>query len=230
MQQRKNARLVLAIFTLTALLYNSWPLGFILDKKTAQFGLASDLETAGHPYYWVFILADVLVGLALLIISIIMKLKLRREFWSKSWLMIFIGLLVFGLFTTTSAAAPVGCAPHYIHLCATINKRTLGPDGLESTVAALGIFVSLVGAIILNFHTRLNRLLRVSTILLLAAWTVSGIVFVLAAAHNLDLHTYQQVLLIVTGLALLAVGLNIYFALERNTAASTTDVAASVLQ
>jgi hypothetical protein len=209
------ARVVLIVFSATAVLYNSWPLGYLLNSKTARYGLASGLDAGGQPYDWLFILGDCLVGLSLLAICVLIRLKLRHALWSKSWSAVFMGLVVFGLLTATSAASPSHCTSGTFAICGTFGKRAVGPDGLESTVAALGLLVSLVGINILNRHYQLSVLLRRASQCMLVAWLASGLGFLIIIAEGGNAHLAQQVLLIVSGLALVIIGLNVMTAIER---------------
>jgi len=202
----------LAVFSLALIagfLYNSWPLGYLVNAKTARYGLASDLEANGQPYSWLFILADVLVGLSLLVISVLMRHKLQRTFWSKSWLTVFVGLLVFGLFTATSAASSSDCQTSHIRICVSVHKRLLGPDGIESTLAAIGLFVSLLGVNLVNARSMASSVLKQAAQVMLVAWPLSALAFVTAADANDGAHLTQQILLITSGLALLTIGLNL---------------------
>lgn len=214
MKNQKYSRFVLVMFTLIALLYNSWPLGYILNSKTAHYGLASDLDNYGQPYYWLFILGDVLVGASLLAVSFLIRMKLCREFWSKSWSAIILGLFVFGLFTATSAASSNNCSSVQQHICATFHNRTFGADGLESALASVGLLVSMIGVNILNTRTKLNKALVQLSKATLVIWCLSGILFLVEATRNIDVHIAQQLLLIASGVALLVIGINIYLAVE----------------
>jgi hypothetical protein len=207
---KKYSRAVLIIFTLAALFYNSWPLGYLLNYKTARYDLASDLEFSGQPYDWLFVMGDLLVGACLIVIVIVMRLRLHGEFWSKSLTAVVTGLFIFGLFTATSADAPNTCAPRHISICARVDKASFGPDGVESTLAALGLFSSLVGVNIFNIRTRINKKIKSLSFLMLILWPICGIAFVFAAGGNHDVHLAQQILLIVSGLSMLAIGLNVY--------------------
>lgn len=211
---KQYAKIVLGLFTLSAILYNSWPLGYWLDSSTAHYGLASDLESQGHPYYWLFVLGDILVGLILLSVVLLIYWKSKSRLWNRSVLMVYIGLLCFGLLTATSAAAPINCNPSTINLCANINNHRLGPDGLESTIAEIGLFISLTGVILINIKYQLSKSLRYLTIGLLVLLPISGGWFLDAAADNSGIHVAQQVLLIVTGIIIFVIGINMYVALS----------------
>jgi hypothetical protein len=221
MRSKKFAKVILLIFTATALLYNSWPLGYILNYKTARFGLASDLAGKGQPYDWIFILGDVIVGACLIAICGLIRLKLHKELWSRSVAAVVLGVFMFGLFTATSAAAPNTCLHGRISMCARIDKTTFGADGIESTLAAVGLFISLVGINVLglsrkNLSNKYHRLSQAT----LVAWPASAAFFLIADSKSSvsdSVHLAQQILMIMTGVALFVIGINIYADLKQNT-------------
>jgi hypothetical protein len=216
MKQLLSARFTLLIFIVVAALYSSWLLGFLLDPSTAQYGLASDLEYPGHPYYWVFILSDIFVGVSLTLIVAMMQVRLKRKFWSWLWAPILLGLLLFGLLSATSADSPLTCEPGYIRVCLTIGHHKLGPDSVESTLASAGLFISLVSAGIVSWRLRLNRYLGWLTWLTTIFWLASAVLFVRAADINRHLHNVQQLLLSATAIAILIIGLNVYAILQKD--------------
>jgi hypothetical protein len=212
---QKYSRLALIVFTLSAIMYNSWPLGYILNPKTAHIALASDLNGVGQPFYWLFILGDVLVGTGLLAISILLFFKLRNELWSNAWLVVFVGVLLFGVFTATSAASTNSCLPGHFNMCATIDNKTFGADGLESALAAVGLLVSLIGINLMSVHFKLSKRLMLVSQVMLLAWPLSGLIFLWAADVNDNIRLAQHALLIISGLSLFVIGLDIYAAIER---------------
>ena len=58
-------QLVLLLGIIGALLYSNWLLGYWLNSRVANGGLASNLQIHGQPYSWVFVLGDVLSGLVI---------------------------------------------------------------------------------------------------------------------------------------------------------------------
>ena len=205
------------MFVLAALLYNSWPLGYYLNSKIAHSGLASDLDGIGQPFYWLFILGDVLVGASLLAVTLLIIFKLRREFLKKTWFSVLVGVFIFGIFTATSAATSNSCVPGHLHFCATIDNHTFGGDGLESTFAALGLLVSLVGINVMSIRFKLSKNFKRFSQFVLFTWPVCVLWFLIEADKNGNAHLAQQALLTLTGLALLVIGLNIFAALEQLT-------------
>jgi hypothetical protein len=200
-------RAVLTLSLAAGLLYNSWPLGYLLDSQTAHSGLASDLELVGHPYYWLFILGDVLTAVCL----VAMILVLRFRVWkvlppdTRTWLA--AGLVVFGLFTAISALLPYNCTVTPLLRCGAGHGTGLGLDAVVSSIAALGLFVSLLS---LAFSRKLNSSLQRLNLAILGAWLASALVFVGFALRRANqAHFPQDVLMILSGAAIFVIGLNI---------------------
>src|ERR1039458_5373372 len=109
MSSQKTVQVVFLLCTLAGVIYNSWPLGYVLNNQALRSGLASDLERAGQPYYWLFILGDILTGVCTIAVCAIVWFKLRSEFHSKTWVLAYIGLFLFGLFTAFASLVPSHC-------------------------------------------------------------------------------------------------------------------------
>ncbi len=206
------ARVAFSLCLVAAIVYNSWPLGFTLNNQTAHFGLASDLERTGQPYSWLFILGDVLTGLLILTICLIIRFKLWPKLRSRSWAAVYLGLLVFGSFTAVGALVTSQCWITPVLRCGGNYSRGLSFDGLFTTIAALGLFTSLVSLCALYKRQKLNDLLAGVTLIMLISWTAVGLGYVIVTlwvSTPNAAHTLQQVFLILCGLALITVGTHI---------------------
>jgi len=207
MRYKKSGSIALALCAAAGILYNSWPLGYWLDNQTARHGLASDLEKAGHPYYWLFILGDILTALCTVAAGSLVWFAGRREPLSRAWQAVAIGLVVFGLFTAASALVPTECSGTTLAGCGSHDGQGLGFDGLFSTIAALGLFMSLVGAARLGTPPKLDvalaRIVRITAI----AWWASGVIFIILALTDKSALLPEDILLALSGLALAAIGL-----------------------
>lgn len=212
MSEPRYARLTLSLCILAAVLYNSWPLGYILNNYTAHNGLASDLERVGQPYYWLFILGDILSGLCLVIACLIIKLKLRPSIHLRNWSAVYIGIFVFGLGTAIAALVPSHCAVNGTLRCGSTNTSGLGLDAIFSGIAALGLFASLIGVCSLSIFNRLNAGFIRFTWLTLIAWAGSGLmfsVFALSSGKAAEAQFIQQIFLVLCGLAFIVIGVNV---------------------
>lgn len=96
------------LIILSAILYCSWPLGFPLNPKAMQDGLASELGAFGQPYNWVFIWGDIVSGV-LLLAAVMLLLRARKPTrWA--WLAL-IFLAIYGVCGALDAALPMHCLP-----------------------------------------------------------------------------------------------------------------------
>jgi hypothetical protein len=197
-------RFALGLCLAAGILYNSWPLGYILDNATAHAGLASDLELVGHPYYWLFVGGDVLA--AILTITAAVLLLRYSKMPSRFKILIASGLLAFGLFTAVSSLLPSQCTVTPLLRCGAGHGQGLGLDAATSTIAALGIFASLSGLAILIKNK--------STRIILTAWTVTALVFVGIALTNGNAQFAQDILMILSGVAILVIGLDLNASLK----------------
>jgi hypothetical protein len=204
-------RYALAAFILCAaagVLYNSWPLGYVLDSPTAHRELASSLERAGHPYYWVFLLADLLTALSVVAAGLIMRLKLWGSLKSAEWSLACAGLIMFGLFTAASALAPARCIVGPTLKCGA-GGLGLGLDAFASGIAALGLLAGLTGLSARRMRHGARDNLARATLAALAALLAGDIVFVVLALFGGNSDTAQYVQLAFSGAALLVLGLNV---------------------
>jgi hypothetical protein len=206
---KPTQRIVLVLCLAAGIFYNSWPLGYLLDIQTARHGLASDLELVGHPYYWLFILGDLLTAVCVISTVVILRLRLWSAWRSNTKIYVAGGLLLFGLFTGVSAFLPSQCTVTPVLRCGAGQGTGLGLDALTSSLAALGLLISLIG-LVLECGNKLaaHPLTRITQVTL-AAWSASGLLFVVLALTNGNAHFSQNILLIMSGIALFVIGLDI---------------------
>jgi hypothetical protein len=198
-------QLSIALCFVAGLLYNSWPLGYLLDSSTAHHSLASDLELANHPYYRLFITCDVLTAVCVILAALILFK------WSSSppkiKTVVLAGLIIFAVFTAASAVLPDEYSVTYLLKWGT-HKQPVGIDTISSSLAALGLFAGLIGLAIARLKSNVGRIpLNRITRLILATWSASGLAFIFLALTNQDARFSEDVLMIVTGLAIAAIGL-----------------------
>ncbi|MGC1177075.1 MAG: hypothetical protein WA843_03305 [Candidatus Saccharimonadales bacterium] len=190
------------------IVYNSWPLGYLLDNQTARRGLASDLEIAGHPFYWLFVSGDVLTAILLVAVVILLLLKRVSAARSDTYWLILGGLLMFGLFTGAAALLPSRCAITSVLRCGMGDDRGLSLDALTSSLAALGLFISLVSVSLTAGDHAFRALTRVTRVVLVM-WSFSCLFFVYLALSHHDARLSQDALMILSGIAVAIIGLNV---------------------
>jgi len=190
--------------------YNSWPLGYWLDNQTARHDLASDLEQAGHPFYWLFVSCDIFMALLLITAVAVLSFKRRPALKSNKVRLILVGLLMFGCFTAAAALLPAQCEVTPLFRCDAGNGW-LSLDAITSSLAALGLIISLVTLSLSSYKSGgLTRLTRI----VLAAWTLSGLVFTALALSTHDARLSQNIFMILCGVGVAVIGLNL--AIESN--------------
>ncbi|HUA13479.1 MAG TPA: hypothetical protein VL989_03190 [Candidatus Sulfotelmatobacter sp.] len=207
----KNAALIgLILCVLAGLIYNSWPLGYWLDRSTFYHGLASDLEKVNHPYFWLFIIGDVISSLMLIATGIIYHFKFRKSLQPRALDFLNLGLVMFGFFTATAALLPSECSITPILRCRSIAGQGLGIDAITSTLAALGLLMAAISMRYLSLHHKLPTWIHNLTQIIFALWLVCGLAFGYLALSSGKTHTIEQALLILSGLIIVLVGLNVY--------------------
>lgn len=208
----RNLPVVLSIAA--ALIYNDWPLGFVLNPKVAPIGLSSDLEAYNQPFNWFFIGSDIVS--ALLILYTVLFLMLRKPTRDRFFRWALVGLCLFSVMTAASAALPLDCSKH-LQSCGFNPGQVLGVHDITSGLAALGLFIGMAAtlALVREFLRRFQW-----NAVLLIAWSAWGSLFTLtplpAVRHVPQIMTigiiWEQVFLILSGIAVVSVVycLNVY--------------------
>jgi hypothetical protein len=209
---RQRLTFIAFIFcALSAITYNSWPLGYILNNYTARTSLASDLEKTGQPYFWVFIAGDVITGMLLLVACIFLNIDLKSKLKGKALNIAILGLASFGLFTAICALLPSECSITSYLKCGPQYGKGLGLDALTSSIAYLGLLGSLIATYYLLAKNKISPALRQLTLSITMIWFISGLIFAYSAIYSNESHLLQQIFLIMCGLALFIIGLSTLF-------------------
>ena len=138
MPRIKSLCIVLAVTA--AILYNTWPLGYILDPKALSDSYISVLEVSGKPYAWLFIIADILSGIVVITVGLLLY---KLTSLSKRSV---LGYLVFGLATLIDAIIPIAArCEESVSACGIAPSQVLSPHDLASIAAAAGILSCLLG-------------------------------------------------------------------------------------
>jgi len=193
---------------LAGVLYNSWPLGFMLDNATAHHALASDLELIGHPYYWLFILGDLLTAACIIAAAIIARFYLWHMPDRAIRTRLLLGLVLFSVFTVASSLLPYRCSTAPLALCGAIHASKIGLDAITSSLAWLGLLVSLGS---LAFSDKLHPWMRQLVFGTLIIWLISAGLFVVTALRYANWAYFVQfALMITTGLTIVVIGSHFY--------------------
>lgn len=108
-RKEKWAFKIAAVLVITAaVLYCSWPLGFILNPSAEKTGLASELGAYHQPYNWLFISTDIISGVFLVAACWLLAREFNAKGWRKAGLIL---LAVYGISGALDAALPISCIP-----------------------------------------------------------------------------------------------------------------------
>jgi uncharacterized protein DUF998 len=175
-----------SIAVLAGLLYNSWPLGYVLNPVVASRGLASELEGLHEPYNWLFIALDVISSLLImLVVGLIWFWHRHRDSW---WLRLTAAMVFgFGIFTTIDALLPIRCSPSLMQCPSFRQDHLLLVHGIVSIAASICLFVSVAA---LWWHQRTSRLLDAIMIGYLAFGLFSLIALFTPGQGNWAQHYY----------------------------------------
>ena len=200
---------LLAIFILAAIIYNSWPLAYIIDSKVSRRGVVSNLELPGHPHFRVFLDGDIIAGVIIVLLGLMINfVKYKYKLKQFSYYVVSFGLVDFGFFTAFGAGAPDICTHRLRNQCVHIEGRLLSPDSLMSAFAMLGLFIATCGALYLAV-IKLPEIYSYISGLILAIFFSLASWITISAFYFYSIHRIEEVFLIVCGLALVLIGVNI---------------------
>jgi len=92
---------LLALSILSAVFYNSWILGYFLNKSQINNAYFSVLQIPGRPYYLLYIILDIICGLLIILIGLYLLKTIKPE---KKTIIYYLG---FGLFIILDAIYPI---------------------------------------------------------------------------------------------------------------------------
>lgn len=169
--QRSKAFVVAAVASCVAgIIYNSWPLGYLLNPLVSRSGLASELGAIGQPYNWVFIVLDIISGALIVLVAVLLR-NISTKILQK---VVLANFALFGVMTALSAAIPMTCEPSVTTCPPLLQQPWLIVHGGASILASLCLFVSVC---LTWWHKRNQPGARVMSILL-SGWTLFGILSV----------------------------------------------------
>lgn len=146
---------------LSGIFYGSWPLGYVYNPAVAKAGLASGLEALHQPYNWLFIAADIISGLLILLVCWLLWLKHRTIKQRRLLDIVLLNMVIFGVGTIADTLLPMHCEPSLQHCPSFRVDYFLLFHGILSILAALALFFGLA---LLWWQER-------------RSWVLSGLVF-----------------------------------------------------
>lgn len=134
---------IAAVLVVTAaVLYCSWPLGFVLNPAAEKTGLASELGAIHQPYNWLFIWADIASGVSLVFACLLLAKLFQASGWRKAGLVL---LAVYGVCGAIDAALPLKCLPS-LQVCGSVWHDPVmivhGVVDISGSVALIGTLVA----------------------------------------------------------------------------------------
>lgn len=138
---RRGWVILCGVSLLAGILYNSWPLGYILNPVVASRGLGSELEGLHQPYNWLFIGLDVVSSL--MIMAVVGLIWYWRRQTKGLWLQLTVAMVMgFGVFTIADALLPLRCSPSLMRCPSFRTDHLLLTHGIVSILASVCLFVS----------------------------------------------------------------------------------------
>lgn len=171
---KSNLKYLYALSISAALLYDSWPIGRLLNPTVSRKSLASGLEAVGQPYNWLFIGGDIVSSLFVITFSLLILQKLKDK---KQYQYINISLIcaiIFGLGTIVDALLPLRCIQEIQNCPSFTVDHQLLAHGIFSILASVFLFISMV---ILWYYKRQSTLLSI----FLFGYIVFGVVSLVEA-------------------------------------------------
>jgi len=197
---KKLRPIIILLSVLSAVLYNSWPLGYSLDPGVIEHSYLSVLEVSGRPYRWVFVLCDVLATTLALIIGILIW---RSNKPARNSL---IGFIVFSLATYFEALLPIDCTGS-IKACGTSLSQVLSIHDTASILSAFGLLASLWLCVRFARRYKLDNKYYKLSLASFWAWSLSGLFLIASVGLNRFSEVSQIVFVVMCGLAIISIAL-----------------------
>lgn len=192
----KNPVVWLAI--IAALVYSSWPLGYILNPTAAHNAFASQLEAAHQPYNWVFIALDILSGVCLLVCGILQWAK-SKGFTTK---LSISSYMLFAVLVIAAALIPFNCNSAAGACLDVAHSPLLIIHGLASTVSVAALLVSVALIVKLLADRKSIYRLRAIPMLIITFWVLVGVA-ALGRYHHSDENIVQYIFISLCSMSLI---------------------------
>ena len=189
-------RSALALGVVAAVVYNSWPLGFWLDRAGMRGTYVSVLEVPGRRDAHLFVTCDVLAGL----LAVVAGLLLRRSRGPAAWGPAAWGLVIFGVGNVLEASIPIDatCAVS-VASCGTGPGAMFAPHDIASLISLAGLAIALWS---LREHSRWMQAV-------IGLWILTGLFMVISVVVVRWVTVSQTSFIVACGVALAAVPLPI---------------------
>ncbi len=154
-----------------AILYSSWPLGYILNPSVAHTAFASQLEASSQPYNWLFISLDILSGATLLIAGLTQWTRTK----SAALRMSIIAYMVFAALVIVAAVVPFDCDSLTGSCVDVAHSPLIIIHGLASIVSGVALISSLILILGVLVDRRLQQWFKLLPLIIFALWGIVGL-------------------------------------------------------
>ncbi len=162
-----------------AILYSSWPLGYLLNPDVARGAFASQLEAPHQPYNWLFIGLDVASGVVLLAAGLIQWFRTSNRVVKLS----VASYMAFAALVIVAALVPYDCSTATESCYSAAHSPLLLIHGLASILSPLSLLVSLILVLKVLFDQQSLRWVNTVTLSIIGCWVVTGILALLNYHH-----------------------------------------------
>lgn len=189
---------VLWLGIIAALVYSSWPLGYILNPAAAHNAFASQFEASGQPYNWLFIALDILSGVCLLICGGLQWLK-SKSIASK---LSILSYMVFAILVIAAALIPFNCNSATSMCLDVTHSPLLIVHGLASTISVIALLFSIILVIRIPSAEIKFPKHNIIPILIITSWALVGLA-ALSHYHHTDENIVQYIFISLCSLSLI---------------------------
>jgi hypothetical protein len=179
---------------LAGLIYNIWPLGYLLNPGVLnRQAYVSVLEASNQPYYKLFIFFDIFCGLIMMLVAYFMwrNKKVKN--------IVIAGYFLFGLTTLLAAIMPVSCTGS-VAQCGISPSQILDPHDLLNLIGSLAFYVSLLVVSKDSIKRKVGNAYLFRSVLWV--WCLCGILLVITSVISSVSLIGQSAFLIMSGVAI----------------------------
>lgn len=181
----QKEKLTYMLTAIAAVLYSSWPLGYLLNPNVARSSLASGLEAVHQPYNWVFVMTDVVSGMLVIAVCWLLWNQHKTKNTAKALSISLTCTALFALGTIIDALLPERCVPNLMVCPSFTQDHTLLVHGIFSILASLFLFFAL-------FVPWLKQHTNPTLTVLLVGYVVFGVISLVQAVIPSERGNWSQ--------------------------------------
>jgi len=170
---------IVLLGTVAAVLYCSWPLGYVLNPIVAHGAFASQLEASHEPYDWLFISFDILSGVILFAGGLVQWAKTK----SLTIRFSIAGYMIFAVLVIVAAILPDGCSSSSTACYSVAHSPSSVIHGLASVASVIALLASIVLILTALFGHHVSHWAKVIILSVLFCWSLVGLL-ALAEYHR----------------------------------------------